>query len=116
MLGEKHAAADAQDYERAAELRDTERRLTGGEGRQAARVVGGDPEPDIQLAETVERLERRGRAARQMLDASTASPEAGPSRRIRPRRPEPAEPAAGGGPMRSLLSPPAWRGRPSTAP
>ena len=66
VLGEKHAAADAQDYERAAELRDAERRLTTEKVAKQREWSAAHPDL-ISLAEAVERLEAEVGRLRQML-------------------------------------------------
>jgi hypothetical protein len=66
VLGEKHAAADAQDYEQAAELRDAERRLTTE--KSAKQREWSAAHPDLtSLADTVERLEAELGRLRRML-------------------------------------------------
>jgi ATP-dependent Clp protease ATP-binding subunit ClpA len=66
VLGEKHAAADAQDYERAAELRDAESRLTTEKAAKQRQWSAAHPDL-VSLAETVERLEAEIGRLRQML-------------------------------------------------
>src|SRR5215475_13859166 len=56
VLGEKHAAADAQDFEQAAELLDAERRLTTEKSAKQQEWSAAHPDL-VSLAETVERLE-----------------------------------------------------------
>jgi Clp amino terminal domain, pathogenicity island component/UvrB/uvrC motif len=66
VLGEKHAAADVQDYEQAAELRDTERRLTADKAGKQQEWSAAHPDLES-LGETVERLEAEVGRLRQML-------------------------------------------------
>ncbi|MDR2986947.1 MAG: UvrB/UvrC motif-containing protein [Nocardiopsaceae bacterium] len=66
VLGEKHAAADAQDYERAAELRDAERRLTTEKSAKQREWSASHPDL-VALAETVERVETEIGQMRQEL-------------------------------------------------
>ncbi len=66
VLGEKHAAADAQDYERAAELRDAERRLTAEKAAKQQEWSGAHPDL-VAMAETVERLGAEVAGLRQLL-------------------------------------------------
>src|SRR5215475_12578573 len=66
VLGEKHAAADAQDYEQAAELRDAERELTTQKAARQHEWSAAHPDL-VALAETVERLEAEISRLRQML-------------------------------------------------
>jgi hypothetical protein len=66
VLGERDAAADAQDYEQAAELRDTERRLAAE--KTAKQEEWAAAHPDLAtLAETVQRLEGEVARLRQVL-------------------------------------------------
>ncbi len=81
VLGEKHAAADAQDYEQAAELRDTERRLTAEKAAKQREWSGAHPDL-VALAETVGQLGAEVRRLSQLLAENGIEP-----------RPE-AEPAA----------------------
>ncbi|HEX5190503.1 MAG TPA: UvrB/UvrC motif-containing protein [Streptosporangiaceae bacterium] len=75
VLGERHAAADAQDYEQAAELRDTERRLAAE--KTAKQEEWAAAHPDLAtLAETVQRLEGEVRRLRQVLSKHGIEPEA----------------------------------------
>ena len=93
VLGEKHAAADVQDYERAAELRDTERRLTAEKAGKQREWSAAHPDL-VSLGETVERLEAEvcGCGSCSASTASTMSPRICPrlarSQRLarRPRR------------------------------
>ena len=65
-LSEKHAAADAQDYEQAATLRDTERRLRGE--KKARQQQWSAAHPDLaSLAETVRQLGEEVRQLRALL-------------------------------------------------
>jgi hypothetical protein len=66
VLGEKHAAADAQDYEQAAELRDAERRLTTEKSAKQREWSAAHPDL-MSLADTVERLEAELGRLRRML-------------------------------------------------
>ncbi|MGN6791515.1 MAG: UvrB/UvrC motif-containing protein [Streptosporangiaceae bacterium] len=66
VLAEKHAAADAQDYEHAAELRDAERRLTTEKAAKQHEWSAAHPDL-VSLARTVERLEAEIGRLRQML-------------------------------------------------
>jgi ClpA/ClpB-like protein/UvrB/UvrC motif-containing protein len=73
VLGEKHAAADAQDYEQAADLRDTERRLTTEKSDKQREWSATHPDL-MSLAETVERLEAELERIRQMLSRHGIEP------------------------------------------
>jgi ATP-dependent Clp protease ATP-binding subunit ClpA len=73
VLGEKHAAADAQDYERAAELRDAESRLTTEKAAKQREWSAAHPDL-VSLAETVERLEGEIGRLRQMLERHGREP------------------------------------------
>jgi ATP-dependent Clp protease ATP-binding subunit ClpA len=66
VLGEKHAAADVQAYERAAELRDAERRLSKEKSAKQREWSAAHPNL-VSLAETVERLEAEIGRLRQIL-------------------------------------------------
>jgi ATP-dependent Clp protease ATP-binding subunit ClpA len=74
VLGEKHAAADAQDYERAAELRDAERRLTTEKFAKQREWSAAHPDL-VALAETVERLETEIERMRQVLGRHGIEPQ-----------------------------------------
>jgi Clp amino terminal domain, pathogenicity island component/UvrB/uvrC motif len=62
VRGERHAAADAQDYEQAAALRDREKELLAGKAKRQQEWAAGHPtlpvlaERSQQLADEVERL------------------------------------------------------------
>ena len=73
VLGEKHAAADAQDYERAAELRDAERRLTAEKAAKQGEWSGAHPDL-VAIAETVERLGAEVAGLRQLLSEHGIDP------------------------------------------
>ena len=73
VLGEKHAAADAQDYERAAELRDTERRLAAAKAEKQREWSASHPDL-VTLAETVENLAAEIRRLSQLLSAHGIDP------------------------------------------
>jgi ATP-dependent Clp protease ATP-binding subunit ClpA len=74
VLGEKHAAADAQDYEQAAELRDAERRLAAEKAAKQGEWATAHPDL-VALAEAVERLEREVGRLRQLLRERGIEPE-----------------------------------------
>ena len=66
VLGEKHAAADAQDYEQAAELRDAERRLSAEKAGKQREWSAAHPDLES-LGEAVRRLEAEVGGLRQLL-------------------------------------------------
>jgi hypothetical protein len=66
VLGEKHAAADVQDYEQAAELRDAERMLSKEKSAKQREWSAAHPNL-VSLAETVERLEAEIGRLRQIV-------------------------------------------------
>jgi len=63
-LGEKHAAADAQDYEQAAVLRDTERRLRAEMEARRRRWTAAHPD----LATLAESVQQLAEQVRRLLD------------------------------------------------
>ncbi len=73
VLGEKHVAADAQDYERAAALRDTERRLTAAKAAKQREWSASHPDL-VTLAETVENLAAEVRRLSQLLSEHGIDP------------------------------------------
>ena len=74
VLGEKHAAADAQDYEQAAALRDTERRLTAEKAAKQGEWAAAHPDLAT-LAEAVERLDAELGRLRLLLGQHGINPE-----------------------------------------
>jgi ATP-dependent Clp protease ATP-binding subunit ClpA len=74
VLGEKHAAADTQDYEQAAELRDAERRLTAEKAAKQGEWAAAHPDLAT-LAEAVGRLEAELGRLRQLLRQHGIDPE-----------------------------------------
>jgi hypothetical protein len=74
VLGEKHAAADAQDYEQAAELRDAERRLAAAKAAKQGEWAAAHPDLAT-LAEAVERLDGELERLRQLLRQHGIDPE-----------------------------------------
>jgi Clp amino terminal domain, pathogenicity island component/UvrB/uvrC motif len=73
LLGEKHAAADAQDYEHAAELRDTERRLAADKAAKQQEWSAAHPGMES-LGESVRRLEAEVGVLRQLLSQHGIDP------------------------------------------
>ncbi len=76
VLGEKHVAADAQDYEQAAELRDAERRLAAEKSAKQGEWAAAHPDL-VTLAEAVERLDGEVGRLRQLLRQHGIEPESG---------------------------------------
>jgi hypothetical protein len=97
VLGEKHAAADAQDYERAAELRDTERGLTAAKAEKQREWSASHPDL-VTLAETVENLAAEVRRLSLLLSEHGIDPrhDGTPEVQRHADESDPERPAAGG--------------------